>query len=85
MKNKMAKPNFVKNLVCSFVTIIMPNCQKNQWRERMTNLIPSCPQCENRLFSIYVGGFKERIDGEMWCKVCKKITEGSSEDKLYLT
>ena len=38
----------------------------------MTNLIPSCPQCGNRLFSIYVGGFKERIDGEMWCKVCKK-------------
>jgi len=38
----------------------------------MTNLIPSCPQCGNRLFSIYIGGIKERVDGEMWCKVCKK-------------
>ena len=27
----------------------------------MTNLIPSCPQCKNRLFSIYVGGIKEKI------------------------
>ena len=38
----------------------------------MTNLIPSCPQCGNRLFSIYIGGVKERVDGEMWCKICKK-------------
>ena len=38
----------------------------------MTNLIPTCPQCGNRLFSIYIGGVKERVDDEMWCKVCKK-------------
>jgi len=38
----------------------------------MTNLIPSCPQCGNRLFSIYVGGLKEKVDGQMWCKVCKR-------------
>ena len=43
-----------------------------EWRMRMTNLIPSCPQCGNRLFSIYIGGVKERVDDEMWCKVCKK-------------
>ena len=46
-----------------------------EWRERMTNwggIIPSCPLCGNRLFTIYVGGIKEKIDGEMWCKVCKK-------------
>ena len=38
----------------------------------MPNLIPSCPQCENRLFSIYVGGIKQKIDGVMWCKICGK-------------
>jgi len=38
----------------------------------MPSLIPSCRQCGNRLFSIYIGGMKERLEEEMWCKICKK-------------
>jgi len=49
----------------------------------MPNLIPSCPQCENRLFSIYIGGVKERVDGEMWCKICKKPQKMRVEIKYY--
>ena len=41
-------------------------------QHNIDNLIPSCPQCGNRLFSIYIGGIKERVEDEMWCKVCKK-------------
>ncbi len=38
----------------------------------MTNpILPPCPKCEARLFQVYAGGTKEKVEGVFWCKACK--------------
>jgi len=41
----------------------------------MTNpILPPCPKCEARLFQVYAGGTKEKVEGVFWCKACKSIS-----------
>ena len=38
-------------------------------------MIIPCKTCQSRLFAIYVGGIKERVEGKLWCKKCEVAQE----------